>query len=54
MFEIELDFSLKKYPNIYVIGEMLNWDAPTGGFLLQGCFSTAVAATNSIAVLSKT
>ena len=33
------DFSLKTYPNLFCIGEMVNWDAPTGGFLLQGCFS---------------
>ena len=25
--------------NHYVIGEMLDWDAPTGGYLLQACFS---------------
>lgn len=37
--ELNKDFSLKKYPNIYCIGEMVNWDAPTGGFLLQGSFS---------------
>jgi uncharacterized flavoprotein (TIGR03862 family) len=37
--EVNDDFSLKKYPWIYTIGEMLDWDAPTGGFLLQGCFS---------------
>lgn len=35
------DFSLKAFPHIIVVGEMLDWDAPTGGFLLQGCFSTA-------------
>ena len=39
--EVGENFSLKKYPNIYVIGEMLDWDAPTGGFLLQGCYSMA-------------
>ncbi|CAN5499510.1 TIGR03862 family flavoprotein [soil metagenome] len=37
--EIDVNFQLKKLPNIYVIGEMLDWDAPTGGYLLQGCFS---------------
>ncbi|NTW25770.1 MAG: TIGR03862 family flavoprotein [Lentimicrobium sp.] len=37
--EINPDFSLKKCDNIYAIGEMLDWDAPTGGFLLQGSFS---------------
>jgi len=37
---IEDDFSLKTNSNVFVMGEMLDWDAPTGGFLLQGCFST--------------
>ena len=39
-------FSLQQKPSIFVIGEMLDWDAPTGGFLLQGCFSTASACTH--------
>ena len=46
--EINSDFSLKRYPWIYTIGEMLDWDAPTGGFLLQGCFSIAHYAAKSI------
>lgn len=37
--EIDKSFQLKKHSDNYVIGEMLNWDAPTGGYLLQGCFS---------------
>ena len=37
--EINDNFELKKLPNHYVIGEMLDWDAPTGGYLLQGCMS---------------
>ncbi|MGQ0827422.1 MAG: NAD(P)/FAD-dependent oxidoreductase [Bacteroidota bacterium] len=37
--EIDQHFQLKKLPNHYVIGEMLDWDAPTGGYLLQACFS---------------
>ena len=37
--EINNDFSFKKLPNCFAIGEMLDWDAPTGGFLMQGCFS---------------
>ncbi|CAA6805993.1 MAG: NAD(FAD)-utilizing dehydrogenases [uncultured Aureispira sp.] len=39
---LNTDFSLKQEANLFVIGEMLDWDAPTGGFLLQGCFSTAM------------
>lgn len=45
--EVREDFSLKKYPNIYVVGEMLDWDAPTGGFLLQGCYSMAQSITKA-------
>jgi len=37
--EIDAQFQLKKIPNSYAIGEMLDWYAPTGGYLLQGCFS---------------
>jgi hypothetical protein len=37
--EMNADFSFKKRPNCFAIGEMLDWDAPTGGFLLQGSFS---------------
>ncbi len=48
MEEVNTDFSLKKYPNIFTVGEMLDWDAPTGGFLLQGCFSTGHFAAKSI------
>lgn len=40
--EVDEHFQLKKFPNQYVIGEMLDWDAPTGGYLLQGCFSMGV------------
>ena len=37
--ELDEIFQLKKLPNNYCIGEMLDWDAPTGGYLLQACFS---------------
>ena len=37
--EIDENFQLKRMPHHFVIGEMLDWDAPTGGYLLQGCFS---------------
>jgi uncharacterized flavoprotein (TIGR03862 family) len=37
--EIDEHFQLKKWPGHYAIGEMLDWDAPTGGYLLQGSFS---------------
>jgi predicted flavoprotein YhiN len=28
---------------------MLDWEAPTGGYLLQACFATGVLASNGIA-----
>ncbi len=48
MAEINENMMLKKIPGFYVIGEMADWDAPTGGYLLQGCFSTASAAVENI------
>ena len=36
------NFELKTIPNQFCIGEMLDWDAPTGGYLLQACVSTGV------------
>ena len=42
--ELTENFQLKNVPGCYAVGEMLDWEAPTGGYLLQACFSTAVAA----------
>jgi len=38
--ELDETFQLRRLPGIYAVGEMLDWDAPTGGYLLQACFST--------------
>jgi len=35
-------------PGVFVAGEMLDWEAPTGGYLLQACFSTGVAAASGM------
>lgn len=48
MDEVNDDLSLKKHPHLYIAGEMLDWDAPTGGFLLQGAFSTGHWAAQRI------
>ena len=37
-------FMLKARPGVFVAGEMIDWEAPTGGYLLQACFSTGAAA----------
>jgi hypothetical protein len=41
-------FMLKAKPNVFVAGEMLDWEAPTGGYLLQASFSTAHHAAQGI------
>lgn len=40
---------LTQKPGTFVAGEMLDWEAPTGGYLLQGCFATAALAARGIA-----
>ncbi len=47
--QIAPDGSLVMHPHLFVAGEMLDWDAPTGGFLLQGVFSTGRMAADAIA-----
>lgn len=42
--ELDDSFMLRRLPGVFVAGEMLDWDAPTGGYLLQASFSTGVAA----------
>jgi len=44
--EVDDALMLRRLPGTFVAGEMLDWEAPTGGFLLQGAFSTGVAAAN--------
>jgi uncharacterized flavoprotein (TIGR03862 family) len=42
--EVDERWMLRRLPGTFIAGEMLDWDAPTGGYLLQASFSTAVAA----------
>jgi hypothetical protein len=42
--ELDSDFMLRKLPGVFAAGEMLDWDAPTGGYLLQASFATGAAA----------
>lgn len=42
--ELDADLMLKKIPGVFVAGEMLDFDAPTGGYLLQAAFATGRAA----------
>ena len=46
---LDPDFMLRDRPGVFAAGEMLDWDAPTGGYLLQACFATGAAAGRSAA-----
>ena len=38
--ELTEDLMIKRHPGLFAAGEMLDWEAPTGGYLLTGCFAT--------------
>ncbi len=46
--QLDAGFMLRALPGVFVAGEMLDWEAPTGGYLLQGCFSTGAAAARGL------
>lgn len=41
-------FMLRDLPGVFACGEMLDWEAPTGGYLLQACFATGLAAAEGV------
>ena len=47
-FEALERLELKGARGVFVAGEMLDWEAPTGGYLLQACFATGVAAARAV------
>ncbi len=47
--ELDKGLMLLKAPGVFVAGEMIDWEAPTGGYLLQGCFATGTRAGKSAA-----
>lgn len=47
--ELDASLMLKKLPGVFAAGEMIDWEAPTGGYLLQASFATGVAAAKGIA-----
>ncbi|WP_232480672.1 TIGR03862 family flavoprotein [Roseomonas sp. KE2513] len=46
--ELDGDFGLHRLPGLFAAGEMLDWEAPTGGHLLTACFATGRAAAGGI------
>ena len=46
--EIDEHYMLTKLPGVFVAGEMIDWEAPTGGYLLTACFAIAKAAAEGM------
>ena len=46
--ELDADFMIRRLPGIFAAGEMLDWEAPTGGYLLQASFATGAAAGGGV------
>ena len=44
--ELDANLMLRKMPGVFCAGEMLDWEAPTGGYLLTACFATGRSAGN--------
>ena len=51
--ELDRMLMLRKLPGVFVAGEMIDWEAPTGGYLLQGCFATGTRAGRSAAAFAR-
>ena len=46
--ELNDQLMLRAAPGLFAAGEMIDWEAPTGGYLLQGCFTTGTAAARGV------
>jgi len=47
--ELDANLMLRKLPGVFAAGEMIDWEAPTGGYLMQGCFATGTLAGRAAA-----
>jgi predicted flavoprotein YhiN len=45
---VDENLMLKNIPGVFCAGEMLDWEAPTGGYLLSACFASGVVAGNGV------
>ncbi|MDP3849982.1 MAG: TIGR03862 family flavoprotein [Luteolibacter sp.] len=52
--ELDAALMVKRFPGIFVAGEMIDWEAPTGGYLMQGCFATGTRAGREAAAWLQT
>jgi hypothetical protein len=46
--ELDRNFMLRRLSGVFAAGEMLDWEAPTGGYLLQASFATGAAAGRGV------
>jgi uncharacterized flavoprotein (TIGR03862 family) len=46
--ELDADFMIRRMPGVFAAGEMLDWEAPTGGYLLQASLATGAAAGRGV------
>ena len=46
--ELDANFMIRRLPGIFAAGEMLDWEAPTGGYLLQASFAMGAAAGSGV------
>ncbi len=46
--QLSSDLSAQKNPSLFFAGEMLDWDAPTGGYLLTACLASGVRVANGV------
>ena len=46
--ELDARLMLRQLPGVFCAGEMLDWEAPTGGYLLTACFATGRAAARGV------
>jgi len=46
--ELNAHLMLRRHPGVFAAGEMLDWEAPTGGYLLHGCLATGAAAGHGV------
>ncbi len=51
--ELDRTLMLRKLPGVFLAGEMIDWEAPTGGYLLQGCFATGTRAGRGAAAMAR-
>lgn len=46
--DLDANLMLKALPAVFCAGEMLDWEAPTGGYLLTGCFASGRRAAQGV------